>query len=391
MESPLAECAKGGHFHVVTPLLESWALSQVAGTTVFLKCENVQPAGSFKIRGIGHFCQEAAKKGCRHLVCSSGGNAGLAAAYCARKLGIPATIVLPEGASQPVVKRLQGEGAEVQLVGMVWDEANLRAQELARRDGWVNVPPFDHPLIWDGHVSLVRELKAALGSPPGALVLAVGGGGLLAGVSAGLAEVGWQHVPIVAMETRGAHCFNAAVEAGRLVTLPSITRSARAGRLWGWRARMQLPGLLAPRGAGGHRQEGSFTRDSSRSLRVSAEGSAAGGGSVSCPSHQRVKQLPLVGVVTEAMAVRCRWKRRQAPTTENRAPPSLTSGARCSHGLHLPPSLPASLPALPPSMHHCPQVACAGHTVKGISYVFLKAETIVFGQFCNRCFSVHIV
>lgn len=227
MEAPLADCAKGEHFHTVTPLLESWALSQVAGTTVFLKYENVQPAGSFKIRGIGHFCQEVAKKGCRHLVCSSGGNAGIAAAYCARKLGIPATIVLPEGTSLKVVRRLQGEGAEVQLTGKVWDEANLRAQELAKRDGWVNVPPFDHPLIWEGHISLVRELKAALGTPPGALVLAVGGGGLLAGVSAGLAEVGWQHVPIVAMETQGAHCFNAAIKAGRLATLPNITSVAK--------------------------------------------------------------------------------------------------------------------------------------------------------------------
>lgn len=80
------------------------------------------------------------------------------------------------------------------------------------------------PLPREGHSSLVRELKAALRTPPGALVLAVGGGGLLAGVSAGLAEVGWQHVPIVAMETRGAHCLNAAIEAGRLVTLPDITR-----------------------------------------------------------------------------------------------------------------------------------------------------------------------
>ncbi|KAM7051634.1 serine dehydratase-like isoform 1-T2 [Molossus nigricans] len=227
MDGSLAQCAQGEHFHLVTPLLESWALSQVVGTTVFLKCENVQPAGSFKIRGIGHFCQEMAKKGCRHLVCSSGGNAGVAAAYCARKLGIPATIVLPEGASQSVVRRLQGEGAEVQLTGKVWDEANLRAQELAKRDGWVAVPPFDHPLVWEGHTSLVRELKAALGTPPGALVLAVGGGGLLAGVSAGLAEVGWQHMPIVAMETRGAHSFNAAVEAGRLVTLPNITSVAK--------------------------------------------------------------------------------------------------------------------------------------------------------------------
>ncbi|XP_077015214.1 serine dehydratase-like [Tamandua tetradactyla] len=223
MEDP----AQRGPFHVVTPLLESWALSQVAGTTVFLKCENVQPAGSFKIRGIGHFCQEVAQKGCRHLVCSSGGNAGIAAAYSARKLGLPATIVLPEGASMQVVRRLKGEGANVQLVGKVWDDANLRAQELAGKDGWANVPPFDHPLIWEGHASLVRELKAALGTPPGALVLAVGGGGLLAGVVAGLVEVGWQHVPIIAMETRGAHCFNAAIEAGRLVTLPDITSVAK--------------------------------------------------------------------------------------------------------------------------------------------------------------------
>ncbi|XP_053443376.1 serine dehydratase-like [Nycticebus coucang] len=228
MESSLVECAKAEHFHRVTPVLESWALSQLAGMTVFLKCENMQPTGSFKIRGIGHYCQEMAKKGCRHLVCPSGGNAGMAAAYAARKLGIPATIVLPKSASLQVVRRLQGEGAEVQLVGKVWDEANLKAQELAKRDGWVNVSPYDHPLIWEGHASLVQELKAVLGTPPGALVLAVGGGGLLAGVVAGLVEVGWQHVPVVAMETRGAHCFNEAIKAGRLVTLPDITSVAKS-------------------------------------------------------------------------------------------------------------------------------------------------------------------
>ncbi|XP_004843792.3 serine dehydratase-like isoform X1 [Heterocephalus glaber] len=213
-------------FHTVSPLLRSWALSQMVGTDVFLKCENMQPMGSFKIRGIGHFCQEVARKGCRHLVCSSGGNAGLAAAYSARKLGLPATIVLPEATAPQVVRRLQGEGAEVLLAGKVWDDANLQAQTLAQRDGWVYVSPFDHPLIWEGHSSLVWELHAALGTPPGAVVLAVGGGGLLAGVSAGLLEVGWQHVPIIAMETCGAHCFHAALEAGRLVTLPDITSVA---------------------------------------------------------------------------------------------------------------------------------------------------------------------
>ncbi|XP_075838198.1 serine dehydratase-like isoform X2 [Microtus pennsylvanicus] len=228
MEGALVDHGRAEPFHRVTPLLESWALSQVAGMPVFLKYENVQPAGSFKIRGIGHFCQQMAMKGCKHLVCSSGGNAGIAAAYSARKLGIPVTIVLPENTSTQVVRRLEGEGAEVQLAGKVWDEANIKAQELATRDGWVNVSPFDHPLIWEGHASLVRELKESLGSPPGAVVLAVGGGGLLAGVTAGLLEVGWQHVPIVAMETRGAHSFNAALQAGRLVTLPDITSVAKS-------------------------------------------------------------------------------------------------------------------------------------------------------------------
>uniref|UniRef100_A0AAR3BP33 L-serine deaminase n=1 Tax=Rattus norvegicus TaxID=10116 RepID=A0AAR3BP33_RAT len=262
MEGASAECVRAEPFHRVTPLLESWALSQVAGMPVFLKYENVQIAGSFKIRGIGHFCQQMAKRGCRHLVCSSGdstplcdlwgirgsggdgvvhvkseellspllpgGNAGIAAAYSAQKLGIPVTIVLPESTSKQVVRRLEGEGAEVQLTGKVWDEANVRAQELATRDGWVNVSPFDHPLIWEGNASLVRELKESLRTPPGAVVLAVGGGGLLAGVVAGLLEVGWQHVPIVAMETRGAHSFNAALLAGRLVTLPDITSVARS-------------------------------------------------------------------------------------------------------------------------------------------------------------------
>ncbi|KAL4839942.1 hypothetical protein H8958_012005 [Nasalis larvatus] len=126
MDGPVAERAKQEPFHVVTPLLESWALSQVAGMPIFLKCENVQPSGSFKIRGIGHFCQEMAKKGCRHLVCSSGGNAGIAAAYAARKLGVPATVVLPESTSLQVVQRLQGEGAEVQLTGKGLAKLRLR-------------------------------------------------------------------------------------------------------------------------------------------------------------------------------------------------------------------------------------------------------------------------
>uniref|UniRef100_A0A8C5RLG8 L-serine deaminase n=1 Tax=Laticauda laticaudata TaxID=8630 RepID=A0A8C5RLG8_LATLA len=214
-------------FHIETPLLESVALSQTAGTKVYMKLENAQPSGSFKIRGIGYFCQQMAKKGCRHLVCSSGGNAGLAAAYTARELRMPVTIIVPHGTTESTIKRLEQYGANVEIFGKVWDDANDRAMALAETDGWVNIHPFDHPLVWEGHSSIVKEMKGSLGTRPGAVVLSVGGGGLLAGVVSGLHEVGWSDVPIIAVETRGAESFNAAIQAGQLVTLPDITSVAR--------------------------------------------------------------------------------------------------------------------------------------------------------------------
>ncbi|NXO00816.1 SDSL protein, partial [Rhinopomastus cyanomelas] len=214
-------------FHIVSPVLESLALSKAAGTKVFMKLENIQPTGSFKIRGIGHFCQEAAKKGCRHFVSSSGGNAGMAAAYAAKKLGLPATVVVPSTTGLITLRRLEELGAEVEVSGQVWDDANKRALELAQTEDRVIVHPFDHPLLWQGHASLVQELKDSLDTKPDAILLSVGGGGLLAGVVAGLQQVGWQDIPIIAAETWGAHSFHVTLEAGRLVSLPDITSVAK--------------------------------------------------------------------------------------------------------------------------------------------------------------------
>ncbi|XP_006001118.1 serine dehydratase-like isoform X1 [Latimeria chalumnae] len=213
-------------FHIDTPLLESLELSKIAGTRVFLKLDNVQPAGSFKIRGIGHFCQKAAKEGCRHFVCSSGGNAGLAAAYAAKRLNIPATILVPSSTPEFTVQKLREHGAFVEVVGKVWDDANKKALELAEKEGWTYIHPFDHPVVWEGHASIARELRVSLPFKPDAVILSVGGGGLLCGVVEGLKEVGWSDVPIIAMETEGAHSLHAALEAGRLVTLPDITSVA---------------------------------------------------------------------------------------------------------------------------------------------------------------------
>ncbi|XP_075048393.1 serine dehydratase-like [Mixophyes fleayi] len=215
-------------FHIVTPLKESSALSKMAGTQVLMKLENIQPMGSFKIRGIGHLCQKLAKKGCKKFVCSSGGNAGLAASYACSKLGLPATIVVPGSTPEKIIHKLQDLGAEVVVTGKVWDDADACAHRLAEAPGSLYISPFNHPLLWEGHSSLVLELKASLGiQKPGAIVVAVGGGGLLAGLVEGISKVGWSDVPIIAMETLGAHCLNAAIQAGKLVTLPDITSVAK--------------------------------------------------------------------------------------------------------------------------------------------------------------------
>ncbi|NWH77972.1 SDSL protein, partial [Piaya cayana] len=215
-------------FHIISPILESLPLSKAAGTKVYMKLENVQPTGSFKIRGIGHHCQQhRVRQALPDPPLSAGGNAGMAAAYAAKKLGLPVTVVVPSTTIPATVRKLEELGAQVEVSGQVWDEANTRALELARTEGWVSIHPFDHPLVWQGHASLVWELKDSLETKPDAILLAVGGGGLLAGVVAGLHQVGWQDVPIIAAETWGAHSFHAALAAGRLVSLPDITSVAK--------------------------------------------------------------------------------------------------------------------------------------------------------------------
>ncbi|KAF3695983.1 L-serine dehydratase/L-threonine deaminase [Channa argus] len=213
--------------HAATPVRQSLPLTKVAGSPIYVKLESSQPTGSFKIRGIGHLCETWAKRGCERFVCCSGGNAGMAAAFSARQLGVPATIIVPSVTPVPTVQRLRDEGATVVIHGNTLNESIEYGQHLvANNPGWIFISPFDDPLIWEGHTSLVKELTQDLKEKPGAIVLSVGGGGLLNGVVEGLRRADWVDVPIVAMETLGAHSLNAAVQAGELVTLPAITSVA---------------------------------------------------------------------------------------------------------------------------------------------------------------------
>jgi L-serine/L-threonine ammonia-lyase len=211
--------------HLRTPLVASAALSRaLGGRRVWLKLESLQPSGSFKIRGIGAACQAYLARGAKRFVSSSGGNAGLAVAYAGRRLGVPVQVVVPASSTARARELLAAEGAQVTVHGESWQEANALAQSLLGPDD-AFIHPFDDPLLWPGHATLIDEVAEA-GLKPGGVVLAAGGGGLLAGVIEGLRRNGLDRVPVFAVETVGAASLHAALEADERLALPAIASIA---------------------------------------------------------------------------------------------------------------------------------------------------------------------
>jgi L-serine/L-threonine ammonia-lyase len=207
--------------HVSTPVIRSTAFSQRAGLDVFLKLESIQPCGSFKLRGVGHACSVLHGRGARRFVSSSGGNAGYAVAYAGRQLGVPVTVVVPETTSEKAKALIRSEDAQVIVHGNSWQEANVHAQALLD-DASAFIHPFDHPLLWEGHASMIDELAAQCPKPD-VIVCSVGGGGLLAGVGEGLLRNRWTDVGILAVETEGTASYAAALERGHPVELPAVS------------------------------------------------------------------------------------------------------------------------------------------------------------------------
>lgn len=209
---------------IETPLLESRALSERLGKSIWLKMEAMQPTGSFKARGISHACAVYKERGAERFVSSSGGNAGLAVAYAGRKLGVPVLVVVPETTSERAKHLIGMESAEVVVHGKSWDEANRFAlASCTSADAFLH--PFDDPLLWEGHATMIDEVARA-GLTPDAVVLSVGGGGLLCGAVEGLRRNGWEDVPLIAVETEGADSYARSLAAGECVELEAITSIA---------------------------------------------------------------------------------------------------------------------------------------------------------------------
>lgn len=213
--------------HLDTPLFLTSADYSAANRPLWLKLDALQPAGSFKLRGVGRLCQHEVENGAKEIFCASGGNAGIAAAYAGRALGVPVTIVVPETTSEEVRRSIAATDAAVLVHGSVFDEANAHAVNLAAERKAAYVHPFDHPLLWEGHGTLIDEVVAR-GAEFDCVVASVGGGGLLAGIVAGLKRNGLDNVPVIAVETEGAASFHASLAADERITLPAITSIANS-------------------------------------------------------------------------------------------------------------------------------------------------------------------
>lgn len=210
--------------HIETPLIDSGPMGGPDGQRIWLKMEALQPPGSFKIRGVGHACEEYVRRGAKRFVSSSGGNAGIAAAYAGRRLAVPVVVVVPETTTERARALIRRENAEVIVHGASFQEANALAQSMVGpADAFIH--PFDDPLLWQGHASMIDETVAA-GVLPDMVVLSVGGGGLMCGVIEGLRRNGLAQVPVVAVETVGADSLAQAMAANERITLPGITSIA---------------------------------------------------------------------------------------------------------------------------------------------------------------------
>ncbi|MDT9600689.1 pyridoxal-phosphate dependent enzyme [Sphingosinicella rhizophila] len=216
----------GNGLYIQTPIAESQPLNARAGRRVLFKMECHQPSGSFKMRGVSHLMSTHKEAGVTQFISSSGGNAGLAVAHCAARLGVSATVFVPDTTSLHVRGLLAGLGADVRVAGSVWNEADAAARALRASSDAIYVSPFDDPLLWEGHSTMIDEAAVQMDRPD-AVIVSVGGGGMMCGVLQGMHRNGWADVPVVAVETDGAASFAAAVAAGRPVSIGAITSIAK--------------------------------------------------------------------------------------------------------------------------------------------------------------------
>lgn len=208
-----------------TNLVYSEYFSSQTGNRVYLKPENMQYTGAYKVRGayykISTMSEEARQKG---LITASAGNHAQGVAFAAKKYGVKATVVMPTTTPLIKVNRTKGYGAEVILYGNVYDEACEYAMKLANEKGLTFVHPFDDLDVATGQGSIAMEIIKELPTVDYILV-PIGGGGLATGVST-LAKLLNPNIKVIGVEPAGANCLQESLKAGKVVTLPTVSTIA---------------------------------------------------------------------------------------------------------------------------------------------------------------------
>ena len=208
-----------------TPLIHSPYLSKTCGNNVYLKPENIQVTGAYKIRGayfkISTLTQEEKERG---LVTASAGNHAQGVAYAAQAAGVAATIVMPTTTPLVKVNNTKDYGAQVVLHGEVFDDAAEMAARMAEEQGLTYVHPFNDLTLATGQGTIAYEIFQDL--PDVDIILVpVGGGGLATGVAT-LAKLLNPHVEVIGVEPTGAASMTASLEAGHVITIPAATTIA---------------------------------------------------------------------------------------------------------------------------------------------------------------------
>lgn len=212
-----------------SPLLHSRALSAATGADVHLKCENLQRAGSFKVRGAYvRMAALTAEERARGVVAASAGNHAQGVALAAAKLGIRARIVMPHGVALPKLQATREHGAEVVLHGTTVDEALAEAQRHSDATGAVFIHPFDSAAVVAGQGTVGLEIAEDLPQVD-TVILGIGGGGLIAGVAVAVKErarLAGRTVRVIGVQAATAAAYPRSLEEGRVEVLESVSTIA---------------------------------------------------------------------------------------------------------------------------------------------------------------------
>ncbi len=213
------------NYYINTPLFTSHYFKKKYDLNVKYKMDCFQPSGSFKIRGMNTILKELSKQGYKKVVASSGGNAGYSLAFVGKQMGIKVQLIVPNTTSAYMIEKIKLLDAVVEVYGANWNEANEYALNISRELNLPYVHPFDDPLLWKGHSTIIDECAMQMPEPD-KIIVAVGGGGLLCGIFEGLIRNNWLKTKIITAETAGAASFSKSVEAGKLIELDEINTIA---------------------------------------------------------------------------------------------------------------------------------------------------------------------